>query len=96
MGAYKTKVRIVEAITFDEFIEYGKTNGANIVDGMPWSFKYNGLPVTHENDTLYLIPMGDGSSLHFTPDHVLITEADGRVYPLKKQLFEDDYEKAEE
>lgn len=32
-------------ITFDEFVQYGRDNGANIVGGMPWSFTYNGHPV---------------------------------------------------
>lgn len=41
--------------TFDEFVEYGRQNGANIVGGMPWSFTFNGHAVTHENDDLYLI-----------------------------------------
>lgn len=41
--------------TFEQFIEYGKNNSANIVDGMPWSFQFYGHPVTHENNDLYLI-----------------------------------------
>lgn len=41
--------------TFDEFVQYGRDNGANIVDDMPWSFNFLGHPVTHENNDLYLI-----------------------------------------
>jgi hypothetical protein len=95
MAMFKMKQVVVEAITFDEFIEYGKGNGANIVNGMPWSFEYKGLSVTHENDTLYLIPAGKGVCYHFTPEDVLISNSDGKTFPLKKQLFESDYEKVE-
>ena len=42
-------------ITFDEFVEYGRQNGANIVNGMPWSFEYKGYRVSHENDEAYII-----------------------------------------
>lgn len=40
MAFSRKKPVVIEAITFDEFIEYGKANGGNIVNGMPWSFKY--------------------------------------------------------
>jgi hypothetical protein len=46
MAKYRKKPVVIEAITFEEFIEYGKNNGGNIVNGFPWSFKYNGHPVT--------------------------------------------------
>lgn len=42
-------------MTFDDFVAYGIANGANIVSGMPWSFTLNGVPITHENDTCYLL-----------------------------------------
>lgn len=56
MPKFRKKPVVVEAITFQEFIEHGRANGGNIVGGMPWSFKYNGHPVTHETDERYLIP----------------------------------------
>jgi hypothetical protein len=59
--------------TFDDFVEYGRAHGANIVNGMPWSFTFYGEPVTHESDTLYLI----GSSappLRFAPADVIQIE----------------------
>ena len=61
---YRKKPVVINAITFDEFVEYGKTHGGNIVNGMPWSFEYNGHPVTHGNDTCYLIPTLEGD-FHF-------------------------------
>ena len=36
---YRKKPVVIEAITFDELVEYGKAHGGNIVDGMPWSFQ---------------------------------------------------------
>lgn len=46
----------IEAITFDELVEYGKQQEhANIVDGMPWHFSFKGLSVTHENNDMYIV-----------------------------------------
>lgn len=50
-----TKRISVKAITFDGLVEHGRANGANIVNGMPWSFDYLGMPVSHENDDCYLV-----------------------------------------
>jgi len=95
MPKYRKKPVVVEAITFDEFVEYGKNNGGNIVDGTPWSFEYNGHPVTHENDELYLIPTLEGVH-NFTPQDMLITGVNGEIYPCKKDIFEKTYEPADE
>ena len=89
---YRKKPVVIDAITFDEFIEYGKTHGGNIVNGMPWSFEYNGHPVTHGNDTCYLIPTLEGD-FQLTPDDMLITGVNGEIYPCKKDIFEKIYEK---
>lgn len=88
---YMKKPVIIEAITFDEFVEYGRNNGANIVKGMPWSFKYNGHGVTHENDECYLIPTLEGV-YNFTPKDMLITGVSGEIYPCKIDIFELTYE----
>lgn len=69
-----------DSITFSEFVQYGRDTGANIVGGMPWSFQYKGRAVTHENDQCYIINDPDtGVSLYFTPDQVLVTNADGTL-----------------
>lgn len=47
-------------ITFDEFIQHGIENGANIVNGMPWSWKINGKSITHENDNCYIVEVSKG------------------------------------
>ena len=50
-----------ETITFDALVAHGlercKAEGReyNIVNGMPWSFDFHGIDVTHENDNCYLL-----------------------------------------
>ena len=91
MAKFRKKPVIIEAITFDEFIDYGKAAGGNIVDGMPWSFHYNGHPVTHENNECYLIPTLEGTH-NFTPRDMLISGVDGEIYPCKIDIFKKTYE----
>ena len=91
---YRKKPVEVEAITFDEFVEYGRQHTDNIVNGMPWSFEYKGHPVTHGSDTCYLIPTLEGDHL-FTPDDMLITGVKGEIYPCKIDIFHQTYERVE-
>lgn len=91
---YKKKPDIIEAITFDEFVEYGRENTDNIINGMPWSFEYNGHSVTHETNERYLISVPEGFC-NFTPKHMLITDIQGEVYPCKIDIFNKTYELAE-
>lgn len=93
MAEFIKKQVVVEAITFEEFVEYGKKHSENLVDGMPWSFEYKGQSVTHENDELYLIPTLEGE-MRFTPEDVLITGVDGEIYPCKITIFEKTYSPA--
>lgn len=91
MAKFRKKPVVIEAITFNEFVEYGKNNGGNIENGMPWSFHYNGHPVTHENDECYLIPTLEGT-YKLTPDDMLITGVQGEIYPCKIEIFKATYE----
>lgn len=95
MAKFRNKPVVIEAITFDEFVEYGKTVGASIVNGMPWSFNYEGHPVTHENDECYLIPTLEGIH-NFTPLDMLITGVNGEIYPCKIDIFNKTYEEVTE
>jgi hypothetical protein len=95
MAKFRKMPVVIEAITFDEFVEYGKNKGGNIVNGFPWHFKYNDHPVTHENDECYLIPTLEGV-LHFTPKDMLITGVKGEIYPCKLDIFEKTYEHVKE
>lgn len=91
MSKFRKKPVEIEAITFKELMEHGKNNGANLVNGMPWSFDYEGQPITHENDECYLIPTLEGT-MNFTPGDMLITGVQGEIYPCKIDIFEATYD----
>lgn len=87
------KPKIVDAITFDELVEYGKANGANIVNDMPWSFEYKGLSITHETDTHYLVLTEFGETIDFTSEDVLLIERKGtHIHTIFKYIFDSHYE----
>jgi len=92
MARYIKKPVEIEAITFNEFVEFGLKNTDNIVNGMPWSFEYKGYSITHENDECYIIPTLEGD-YNFTPNDMLITGIKGEIYPCKIDIFNDIYEK---
>jgi len=89
---YRKKPVVIEAITFDELVAYGKMVSKNSVNEMPRSFNYCGHPITHENDRCYLIPTLEGI-YNMTPDDMLITGVQGEIYPCKLDIFEVTYEK---
>lgn len=91
MSKYKKKPIVIEAITFDELVEYGRASGAPIITGMPWSFEYKGQPITHENDDCYLISTLEGT-MRFERGDMLITGVKGEIYPCKLDIFEATYD----
>lgn len=91
MARYKLKSPELIAIGFAEIVEYGLSNTKNIVDGMPWSFDYMGLPVTHENNECYLITTKE-AVYQITPDTMLLAYGNGRVDTLKVEVFNMLYE----
>lgn len=93
MAKYRKKPVVIEAITFEELVEHGKANGAHSVNGMPWSFRYAGHPITHENDDCYLIPTLEGT-LQLGRGDMLITGVKGEIYPCKLDIFAATYELA--
>lgn len=97
MGRFRKKPVVIEAITFEELVEHGKTQvkPEHLNDGMPWSFDYKGHPVTHENNERYLIPTNQGTS-EFNKGDMLISQIDGEIYPCNGKLFNELYEKIEE
>lgn len=89
---YRKKPVVIEAITFDELVEYGRVHcGPNIHNGMPWSFEYRGYPITHENDQCYLIPTLEGT-MRMERGDMLITGVKGEIYPCKSDIFVATYE----
>lgn len=93
MAKFRKKPVTIEAITFDELVEHGRSSGANIVNGMPWSFSYEGHPITHETDDCYLIPTLEGT-MKFGRGDMLITGVKGEIYPCKPDIFAATYEPA--
>lgn len=91
MGKFRKKPVVIEAISFVELVKYGLENGTSAVNGIPWSFNYNGHQITHENDECYLIPTLEGT-MKMTPNDMLITGVQGEIYPCKKDIFEATYE----
>lgn len=88
---YRKKPVVIEAITFEELVEYGKAHAASLVNGMPWSFDYQGQPITHENDQCYLIPTLEGT-MRMDIGDMLITGVKGEIYPCKPDIFAATYE----
>ena len=93
---YRKKPVVIEAITFDELVKHGRANcGPHLHNGMPWSFNYQGQPITHHTDTCYVIPTLEGT-MHFNRGDMLITGIKGEIYPCKPDIFEATYEKVED
>lgn len=93
MAKFIKKPVVIEAITFNELVEFGKKHSNNIVNGMPWSFEYKGFNISHENDECYLIPTLEGV-MKFTPNDMLITGVKGEIYPCKLDIFNSTYDPA--
>lgn len=89
---YRKKPVIVDAITFDEFIQYGIDHGAEIVDGLPLRFEYKGHVVIRGNEHCYIIPTLEGDHV-FTSSDMLVTGVQGEIYPCKLSIFDQTYEK---
>ena len=94
MAKFTKKPVEIEAITFDDLVDHGRDSVGNMVNGTPWSFKYKGHAITHENDDCYLIPTLEGCQ-NMTPDDMLITDVKGEIYPCKIDIFEMTYDAVE-
>lgn len=104
---FRKKPVVIEAITFQEFVDYGRRVAKSVHNGMPWSFEFearwkddSGRPmlsrhhVTHEDDDCYLIPTLEGT-MRFNRGDMLITGVNGEIYPCKRDIFDKTYERAE-
>ena len=90
---FRKRPVVIEAITFDELVEHGKTQVDHLTNGMPWSFTYAGHHVSHENENCYLIPTLEGT-MRFDRGDMLITGVKGEIYPCKPDIFAATYEPA--
>jgi hypothetical protein len=95
VSKFRKKPVVIEAITFEELVQYGLEHGANVHDGMPWSFDYNGHAITHESDDCYLIPTLEGT-MRLERGDWLLTGVKGEIYPCKADIFEATYEAVSE
>lgn len=93
MAKYRKKPVVVEAITFKDLVAHGIAQGVPLTRGMPWSFTYNGQPITHEDDDCYLIPTLEGT-MKMGREDMLITGVKGEIYPCKPDIFAKTYEPA--
>lgn len=87
MAKFRKKPVVIEAITFDEFVQYAKDN----TNPPHWHIPYQGVNITHENDKKYLIPTLEGI-MDFTDEDMLITEVKGEIYACKIDIFKLSYE----
>jgi hypothetical protein len=90
---FRKKPVVIEAITFDELVAYGVSVSRGLIGGYPWSFVYNGHPITHENDDCYLITTLEGT-MKMQRGDMLITGVKGEIYPCKGDIFAATYEPA--
>ena len=92
---YRKKPVVVEAITFDQLVEYGKEyykeRGYELIKGMPWRFVYAEHGITHENDDCYLVSTLEGT-MRFNRGDMLITGVAGEIYPCRLDIFDKTYE----
>lgn len=72
----ENNLELRKTISFDELVNHGLANGANVNNGMPWSWKINGKAITHENDNCYIIETVDGMK-HFHKGDSLIAYESG-------------------
>lgn len=94
MKNYRKKPVIIQAMTWDELVQYGIDNGGNVVNGLPWSFKINNRAITHDCQLgydRYFITTLEGQ-MEMTQNDMLIIGIKGEAYPCKKDIFEETYE----
>lgn len=93
MAKFRKKPVEIEALTFNEMLQYGAENGGMLVDGVPESFMINNYPIWRVYNN-YKIRTLEGDHL-MTRDDILIIGVKGEIYPCKKDIFEMTYDKIE-
>lgn len=72
----------MKIFSFEQFVHYGVHHAAGLVDGVPWSFRFYGYAVSHENDNRYHITRIIGGNLDvilFERGDTLVVENDGTL-----------------
>jgi len=95
MPKFRRKPNTVEAVTFDELVAHGIAAGANLHNGIPWSFDFAGHRVTHENDDCYLVSAPEDEvrfdHIRFERGRILVV-GDGCLHTQMPDIFEANYE----
>lgn len=87
---YRSK-ETIEAVSFQELVEIAlAADGTNIVNGVPWSFKYQGWQFTHESDDLYLFSIA-GETVKFRRGDFLATDVTGALWLMSAETINDHY-----
>ncbi len=85
---------VVDAITFEELIEYGRgySEGkwGGLPESMPFQFEYKGKVIVRESHNCYLIPDGIGGKMW--RGDMLVTNADGSFRIMHGPSFRQTYE----
>lgn len=71
-------------MSFNELIQNGLLNGANVNSGMPWSWKINGKSITHENDNCYIIETIDGIKRFERGDFLIVSPTGLKIHKIKE------------
>lgn len=75
---------MMQSIDFDGLVAFGIANGGNVVEGMPWSFTYEGAAVTHENNDCYIVcPRDTTRHLRLCRGDYLVKTDDGGLHVLQ-------------
>lgn len=84
MAIFKCNNYVFEALSFADLIDLGRSRSTthNIVNGMPWSFSYNSIPITHENDDLYIV-----GTVRFSRGAILVFDTNGDVLAMSVDEF---------
>lgn len=67
-------------ISFDQLIEHGLLNGANIISGIPHIWNINGKCIRYENDSAYNIETFDGYKRFERGDYLIAFESGLQVF----------------
>lgn len=82
-------LRIIDVLTFDEFVEYGKRAAEELIEGEPWSFTFYGCRVTQEHPEGYSIDHPDGE-IPFKKGGILIVYQGGVMNVINVEVVNDD------
>jgi hypothetical protein len=78
------KEKLHGIMSFNELIQNGLLNGANVNNGMPWSWKINGKSITHENDNCYIIETIDGNERFEQGDFLIVNPTGLKIHKIKE------------